>query len=50
MKKKPDGPLTADLKEYSHLYKDKNWANFLEPITLKRISQLGMKYKFPKIK
>ena len=31
-------------------YKDKKLGEFFEPITLKRISQLGMKYKFPKIK
>ena len=46
MRKKPDGPLTADLKEYSP-YKDKKLGEFFEPNTPKRISQLGMKYKFP---
>lgn len=31
-------------------YKDKKLGEFFEPITLKKISQLGMKYKFPKTK
>lgn len=31
-------------------YKDKKLGEFFEPITLKKISQLGMKYKFPRTK